>query len=146
MRKIDRLVRISCFYNRVKFADFHNVYSNPRTKDSRAMVYHILHFYENYGVSEIADMFNKEDSFVKDLIDYHYTEYNVIHHYTKQYHNIFTQFKNWNNSSLDLAYSIIKTKYDYDYDIKYENLLNENNKLNAQLEKLKRKKKKLCIN
>tara|TARA_R100000664_G_scaffold16331_1_gene25079 strand:- start:2904 stop:3344 length:441 start_codon:yes stop_codon:yes gene_type:complete len=146
MRTIDRLVRISCYYNKVKFADFHNVYTNPRTKDARAMVYHILHHYENYGVSEIAEAFNKELPFVKNLIEYHYTEYDVIHHYTKMYHNIFTQFTNWNNSSLDLAYSIIKTKYDYDYDIKYESLLNENNKLNEKINILKRKNKKLCIN
>jgi hypothetical protein len=137
MKSVDRLIRICCYYNKVKFADFYNVFSNPRTKDCRAMVYHILHYQENFSIYDISEIFNKDIIFIKDMIKYHDTEYHIINHYTRQYENTLTQYRSWNNSDLDLAYSIIKTKYDYDTDIKYEQILNENNRLENELDKLK---------
>jgi len=145
MKSVDRLIRISCYYNKVKFADFHNIYSNPRTKDCRAMVYHILHHTLNISIYEISELFNKEKSFILEMLKYHDTEYLIINHYTRQYDNIITQFENWNNSDLDLAYSIIKTKYDHNTDLKYEQILNENNKLSYELDKLKIKKRKSYV-
>ena len=137
MKSVDRLIRIACYYNKVKFADFYNVFSNPRTKDARSMVYHILHNKQNFTIYDISELFNKSKDHIKDMLEYHNTEYEVINHYTRQYENILTQFNNWNNTDLDLAYSIIKTKYDYDTDIKYEQILNENNRLEHQLDILK---------
>ena len=49
-----------------------------------------------------------------------------------------TQYDNWSNSTLDLAYAIMKTKYDYRLEIKYENILNENNRLKHQNSILKK--------
>tara|TARA_R100000664_G_C2758408_1_gene147250 strand:+ start:2147 stop:2587 length:441 start_codon:yes stop_codon:yes gene_type:complete len=137
MKSVDRLIRICCYYNKVKFADFYNVFSNPRTKDCRAMVYHILNKKENFTIYAISELFNKDQGFIKDMIEYHNSEYDVINHYTRQYENTYTQYQNWNNSELDLAYSIIKTKYDYDADIKYEQILTENNRLEYELDMLK---------
>lgn len=137
MKKVDRLIRISCFYNNVKYADFYNIFTNPRTKDARSIVYHILYNDFNYSINDISEYFNKATTHIKDMINYHNSEYDVINHYTRQYENTLSQFKNWDNSELDLAYSLIKTKYDYDKDIKYEQILNENNRLEYQLDILK---------
>ena len=142
MESVDRLVRICCYYNKVKFADFHNIFSNPRTKDGRSMVFHILHTKEGFSIGGMCDMFNKSKEYIENLLDYHYTEYDVINHYTRQYETTITQYDNWKNSDLDLAYSIIKTKYDYSNDIKYEHILNENCRLEHELDILKIKLKK----
>tara|TARA_R100001530_G_C4277471_1_gene144714 strand:- start:384 stop:815 length:432 start_codon:yes stop_codon:yes gene_type:complete len=140
MKSVDRLIRICCYYNKVKFADFYNVFTNPRTKDARSMVYHILNNKQNFSIDDISEFFNKTTPHIKDMLDYHHTEYKVINHYTRQYENTITQFENWDNANLDLAYSIIKTKYDYDTDIKYEQILNENCRLESEIKILKRKK------
>jgi hypothetical protein len=139
MKSVERLVRIASHYNKVKFADFYNVYSNPRIKDTRAIVYHILHKDLNFSIFDLQALFNKEASYIEFILNYHDTEYNIINHYTKIYDNTLTQFKNWNNTDLDLAYSIIKTQYDYRNDIKYEQILNENNRLEHKIAILKTK-------
>tara|TARA_R110002050_G_scaffold124877_5_gene244228 strand:+ start:3637 stop:4077 length:441 start_codon:yes stop_codon:yes gene_type:complete len=137
MKSINRLIRISCYYNRIKFADFYNLYSNPRTKSSRAIVYTILYNDLNYSIYDISKMFKKSTQFITDILDYHKSEYNLINHYTKLYENTITQYDNWDKSGIDLAYSIIKTKYDYDLEIKYEQILNDNNRLSNEIENLK---------
>tara|TARA_R100000700_G_scaffold34282_1_gene42298 strand:- start:310 stop:750 length:441 start_codon:yes stop_codon:yes gene_type:complete len=137
MQSIDRLIRICCFYNKVKFADFYNIFSNPRTKDARSMVYHILHYKENFSIYDISELLNKSKDHIVEMLKHHDSEYQIINHYTRQYENTYTQFKNWKNAELDLAYSIIKTKHDYDLDIKYEQILNENNRLEHQIDILK---------
>ena len=139
MQSVNRLVRICCYYNRVKFADFYNVFSNPRTKDCRAIVFNILLNELNFNTYQISELFNKSIEFIEDLIIHHKSEYDIINHYTKNYQNTLTQYQNWSDSNLDLAYSITKTKYDYDNEIKYEQILNENNRLEYELSILKRK-------
>tara|TARA_Y100001938_G_scaffold58270_1_gene81597 strand:+ start:22867 stop:23259 length:393 start_codon:yes stop_codon:yes gene_type:complete len=121
----------------VKFADFYNIFSNPRTKDARSMVYHILHYKENFSIYDISELLNKSKDHIVEMLKHHDSEYQIINHYTRQYENTYTQFKNWKNAELDLAYSIIKTKHDYDLDIKYEQILNENNRLEHQIDILK---------
>ena len=72
-------------------------------------------------------------------------KYNIINYYTSKYQNIETQFNDWNDSKLDLQYSIIKTKYDHDLDKKYEIILNENSRLKYELDKLRIKKNKYYV-
>ena len=149
MKSVERLVRIATHYNKVKFADFYNIYSNVRIKDTRAMVYSILYNEMEFSLFDIGALFNKDTEYIKIMVDYHDSEYNIINHYTKIYDNALTQFENWNNTDLDLAYSIIKTKYDNKNEIKYEMILNDNNRLsdlNDKLNKQLKKRKKLCIN
>tara|TARA_R100001086_G_scaffold242329_1_gene169957 strand:+ start:654 stop:1094 length:441 start_codon:yes stop_codon:yes gene_type:complete len=137
MKAVDRLVRISCFYNKVKFADFHNMFCNPRNTDARAIVYHILNTELEFSIYDISELFNKEKAYIEKLLKHHNSEYNVINHYTRQYENTLTQFKQWNKTDLDLAYSIIKTKHDQDLDTRYEQILNENNRLTWENDILK---------
>ena len=59
--------------------------------------------------------------------------------------NIETQLDNWNNTDLDLQYSLIKTKHDADLAEKYEIILNENYKLKSELNKLRIKKRKYYV-
>ena len=119
MKAVDRLVRISCFYNKVKFADFYNMFCNPRNTDARAIVYHILNTELEFSIYDISELFNKEKAYIEKLLKHHNSEYNVINHY------------------LDLAYSIIKTKHDMDLDTRYEQILNENNRLTWENDILK---------
>tara|TARA_R100000655_G_scaffold31221_1_gene62659 strand:- start:3084 stop:3524 length:441 start_codon:yes stop_codon:yes gene_type:complete len=137
MQSVNRLVRICCYYNKVKFADFYNVFSNNRIKDCRSIVYNILLLELNFNIYQISDYFNKPVKYIEDLINHHKSEYEIINHYTKAYQNTFTQFENWSNSELDLAYSIVKTKYDYDNEIKYEQILNDNCRLEHEIDILK---------
>ena len=143
MKSVERLVRIASHYNKVKFADFYNIYSNIRIKDTRAMVYHILHDDMAFSLFDLEVFFNKDTDYIKQMINHHNSEYESINHYTKIYDNTLTQFKNWNNTDLDLAYSIIKTKYDYCNEIKYEIILNDNNRLSIINDKLNKKIKKI---
>ena len=143
MKSVDRLLRIACYYNRVKFADFYNVYTNVRIKDTRSIVYHVLVNELNYSTYQVSELFNKPMDFIDDMCKYHAIEYDQIYHYRRQYLNTLTQFNNWNNTDLDLAYSIIKTKYDYDTDIKYEQILNDNCRLENENQKLKIKLNKI---
>ena len=136
MPSVNRLVRICCYYNSVKFADFYNVFSNPRIKDCRAIVYHIL-LSQDYNVFQISEIFNKPIEFIEKHIKYHETEYELINHYKKTYDNTYTQYSNWTDTNLDLAYSITKTKYDLLNENKYEQILNENNRLEHQIDILK---------
>ena len=137
MQSVSRLVKICCYYNKVKFADFYNVFSNNRIIDCRAIVYSILLNELNFNLHQISDLFNKPTEYIEEIINHHKSEYEIINHYTKTYHNTLTQYKNWNNSELDLAYSIVKTKYDNENELKYEHILNENNRLEHQLDILK---------
>lgn len=136
MPSVNRLVRICCYYNSVKFADFFNVFSNTRIKDCRSIVYNIL-IEENYNVFQISEVFKKPIDFIEKHLKHHTSEYEYINHYKKCYDNTYTQYKNWTDSNLDLAYSITKTKYDLLTENKYEQILNENNRLEHQLDILK---------
>tara|TARA_Y100001938_G_scaffold119441_1_gene165424 strand:+ start:246 stop:686 length:441 start_codon:yes stop_codon:yes gene_type:complete len=136
MQSVNRLVRICCYYNSVKFADFFNVFSNSRIKDCRAIVYHIL-ISESYNPYQISELFNKPIDFIEKHLAHHESEYEIINHYKKCYENTITQYKNWSDSNLDLAYSITKTKYDLLNENKYEQILNENNRLEHQIDILK---------
>tara|TARA_R100001129_G_C5325869_1_gene248583 strand:+ start:25028 stop:25468 length:441 start_codon:yes stop_codon:yes gene_type:complete len=137
MQSVNRLVRICCYYNKVKFADFYNLYSNVRIKDTRSIVYHILKTELGLNTYQISELFNKPVEYVEDHIKYHYKEYDIINHYKKIYENTITQFRNWNNTDLDLAYSIVKSKYDVERENKYEQILNDNNRLEHEIDILK---------
>jgi hypothetical protein len=140
MITIERLIKIACYYNRIKTLEFHRDYANKRIKDSRAIVYHILSNKFNYSIKDIANLFKKTDVYVFEIIEHHNDEYNVINHYTSMYQNVESQLENWNKTDLDLQYALVKTKYDIDIAEKYELILNENCKLKDQLEKINRKK------
>tara|TARA_R100000664_G_scaffold2697_1_gene6533 strand:- start:2828 stop:3262 length:435 start_codon:yes stop_codon:yes gene_type:complete len=141
MSKIDRLVKLASYYNRIKHIEFWRNYDNKRIIDARAMVYHLALNILNYTIFEVADKFNKTDDYILELLDHHKKEYNVINHYTQIYQNIETQYTKWKDSELDLQYCIVKTKYDYDNEKRYEQILNENCSLKYELEKLKINKK-----
>jgi hypothetical protein len=136
MPSVNRLVRICCYYNSVKFADFYNVFSNIRIKDCRAIVFHIL-LNQDYTVYQISEIFKKPIEFIESHLKHHEIQYDYINHYKKTYDNTQTQYSNWTDSNLDLAYSIIKTKYDLLNENKYEQILNENNRLEHQIDILK---------
>ena len=142
MSDLDRLVKLASYYNRIKSIEFHRDYDNKRIIDESAMVYHLLMNVLNYTIHEVALAFNKKEDYILELLSHHKSEYNIINHYTQIYHNIHTQFKDWKDSKLDLQYSIIKTKYDYDTEKRYEQILNENCVLRYQIEKIKINKKK----
>ena len=142
MKSVERLIRIASHYNKIKFGDFYNLYSNPRIKDTRAIVYHILSNEMEFSLFDLEAVFNKDPVYIKDILDHHNTEYEIINHYTKIYDNTVTQFKNWNNTDLDIAYSIIKTQHDYKNEIKYEMILNDNNRLSHVNDILKKKIKR----
>ena len=148
MKSVDRLVKIASYYNKIKDREFYRDYVNPRIKDARAMVYNILREDFNYSLKDLCNRFNKYKEYIDEMSNHHDSEYKIIHHYTKLYDNVKIQFINWDNSELDLQYSIVKTKYDSDFSIRYENILNENTFLNDENKKLKKKLKeyKLCIN
>ena len=140
MKSVERLIRIACHYNKIIFNEFYREYKYARVIDCKAMVFNYLK--ESYKISlfEISELFDKDEDYIKKYIKHHKEEINVINHYTKLYENTKTQFENWSHTEIDLAYSIIKTKYDQDNEIKYEQILNENCQLKYQLEKLNRKK------
>jgi hypothetical protein len=142
MKKLDRLVKLATYYNRIKHIEFYRDYDNKRIVDARAMVYHLCLNVLNYNLLEVSESFNKDEKYILELLEHHKTEYNIINHYTQIYQNIETQYTKWKESELDLQYSIIKTKYDYDLAKKYEEILNENCNLKYQLEKLNYKLKK----
>ena len=139
MRNIDRLVKLASYYNRIKNIEFYREYDNKRIIDARAMVYHMAMNKLNYTLFEISEAFNKHENYILELLSHHKSEYNIINHYTQIYHNIETQYTEWKNSNLDIQYSIVKTKYDYDTEKKYEQILNENSMLKHELSKLKHK-------
>lgn len=139
MGSTERLVRIVCYYNNIKYIEFNRHLFNRRIKDSQAIVYHILYKYIGCTKKYLCDYFKRDITYVNATLLHHSNEYNIINHYTKLYENTLTQFKNWENVNNDLSYSIIKTKYDLDNELKYEQILNENGKLNYELNKLKRK-------
>lgn len=145
MKLIERLVRIATHYNKIKFSEFYKEYKHPRITDCKAMVYHAMNQNYGYKIEEIAQIFNINVSYVKSKIEHHDSEYMVINGYTKLYDNIITQYDNWSNASLDLAYSIIKTKHDHRKALKYEQILNENNRLKYENSILKNKIYKLKI-
>jgi len=145
MKKIDRLIKLACYYNRIKELEFNRHYENNRIVDTRAMVYHLMTKHLNLTIFEISDEFNKPEAYIYELLKIHKDEYNIINNYTRNYENIESHFLYWTDTKLDLAYSIIKTKYDYDKDLKYENILNDNNNLLYENELLKRKLNKLKI-
>ena len=137
MRTIDRLIKIASYYNSIKVLEFYRNYDNKKIVDARAMVYFMCLDLLNYSVYEVSIEFKKNEDYILELLDHHKSEYKIINHYTRMYQNIETQFLNWQDSKLDLSYSIIKTNYDKDRDLKYENILNENYILKYKLEKLK---------
>lgn len=139
MRAIDRLVKLASHYNRIKHIEFWRDYDNKRIIDARAMVYHIALKKLNFTLFEIAETFNKHEDYILELLSHHKSEYDIINHYTQIYHNIETQYSEWKNCNLDIQYSIVKTKYDYDTEKKYEQILNENCMLKYELDKVKHK-------
>ena len=145
MKSVSRLIRICCYYNSVKYADFYNVFSNVRIKDTRAIVFHILHNVLQYNKYQISDLIKMPISFVDEHLKYHEKEIELINHYKKLYYNTLTQFQSWNNAQLDLPYSIVKTKYDYEQSAKYEQILNDNNRLEHEIDILKFKLKKRYV-
>ncbi len=145
MKTIDRLIKIACYFNSIKPLEFHRDYANKRIKDTRAIVYHLLTKKYNYTIQEVAKAFNKNDLYIFDILEHHKSEYNVINHYTSMCENVETQLDNWNNTDLDLQYSLIKTKHDADLAEKYEIILNENYKLKSELNKLRIKKRKYYV-
>ena len=145
MITIKRLIKIACYYNRIKTIEFHRDYANKRIKDSRAIVYYLLSKKFNYSIQEIAKIFNKPDVYVFEIIEHHNDEYKVINYYTSMFENVETQLENWSNTDLDLQYSLVKTKHDQDLAEKYETILNENCKLKYEIEKYKLKKRKYYV-
>ena len=143
MHSVNRLVRICCYYNSVKFADFYNVFSNTRIKDCRSIVFHILLIEDKLNLYQISELFNKNVEFIESHIKHHDLEYNIINHYKKTYDNTLTQYTNWTDSNLDLAYSIVKTKYDNLTENKYEQILNDNCRLEHEIDILKIKLNKI---
>lgn len=141
MKNLDRLVKLACYYNRIKDIEFYRDYDNKRIIDARSMVYHMALNILKYSLYEISDFFNKEDGYILELIEHYKSEYKIINHYTQMYDNIETQFLKWRDSELDLQYCIIKTKYDSDVEKKYEYIVNENSTLKNELEKLNYKSK-----
>lgn len=141
MKNLDRLVKLACYYNRIKDIEFYRDYDNKRIIDARSMVYHLALNILKYSLYEISDFFNKQDGYILELIEHHKSEYKIINHYTQMYDNIETQFLKWRDSELDLQYCIIKTKYDSDVEKKYEYIVNENSALKNELEKLNYKSK-----
>ena len=137
MKTLDRIVKIACYYSRIKELEFYRDYDNKRIVDARSIVYNILLNKLNYTIFEISDHYNKPESYVLELIKHHKSEYNIINDYTSKYDNIETQLIKWRETRLDLQYCLIKTKHDIELDKKYEILLNENAKLKNELEKLK---------
>jgi hypothetical protein len=137
MKNIDRLVKLSSYFNRIKDIEFYRDYDNKRIIDARAMVYHLAIDVMNYTIYEVSVAFSKEENYVLEMLRHHKSEYNIINHYTQLYENIKTQFNNWKNSEYDLQYSIIKTKYDYETEKRYEQILNENGALKHQLHIMK---------
>ena len=142
MNDIERIVKLASYYNRIKQIEFWRDYDNKRIVDARSMVYHLALHKLNYTIFEVCETFKKEDDYILELLEHHKSEYHIIHHYTQIYDNIDTQFTNWKNCELDLQYCIVKSKYDYDSEKKYEQILNENGELKKQLEKLNYKSKK----
>ena len=145
MKRIDRLVKLASYYNRIKHIEFWRNYDNKRIVDARAMVYHLALNKLNYTIFEIAENFNKEEIYILELLEHHKSEYNIINYYTQIYDNIDTQNSKWKESDLDLQYCIVKTKYDYDVAKKYEEILNENCMLRYELDKLNFKKRKYYV-
>ena len=145
MKTLERLVKIACYYNRIKNIEFYRDYDNKRIIDARSMVYHLALKKLNLTIFEISENFNKPESYILELLEHHKSEYNIINYYTSKYQNIETQINDWNDSKLDLQYSIIKTKYDHDLDKKYEIILNENSRLKYELDKLRIKKNKYYV-
>ena len=137
MKNIDRLVKLSSYYNRIKNIEFYRHYDNKRIIDARAMVYFIALNELNYNIHELSIHFNKTENYILEIIKHHQSEFNIINHYTQIYHNILTQFQKWKKTEMDLQYSIVKTKYDYDTEKRYEQILNENGMLKHQVSKLK---------
>ena len=117
--------------------------SNIRIKDARAIVYHILKTEKNIDTEKIAQLFNKDVNYIIEILDYHALEYKLINEYKKMYENTLTHFNNWSNTDLDLCYYLTKTKYDNELDIRYEQILNNNNRLEHEIGILKIKLNKL---
>jgi hypothetical protein len=143
MKSLNRLVRICCYYQKIKFADFYNHYDNIRIKDARAIVYHILKTEKNIDTDKISELFNKDKNYIIEILDYHNSEYKLINEYKRMYENTLTHFNNWSNTDLDLCYYLTKTKYDNELDIRYEQILNNNNRLEHEIGILKIKLNKL---
>ena len=141
MKNLDRLVKLACYYNRIKDIEFYREYDNKRIVDARSMVYYMALNTLKYSLYDVCDFFNKEEGYILELIEHHKSEYEIINHYTQMYDNIETQFLKWRDSELDLQYCIIKTKYDSDIEKKYEYIVNENSTLKNELEKLNYKSK-----
>ena len=139
---IDRLVKITCYYSRIKELEFYRDYDNKRIIDARSIAYHICLNTLNYTIFEVGEIFNKPETYILEILSHHKSEYNVINHYTSKYQNIETQLKEWKESRLDLQYCLLKTKYDYELDKKYETILNENGRLKYEVDKLEIKLKK----
>jgi len=142
MKTLNRLVKISTYYNRIKDIEFYRDYHNKRIVDARSIVFNIALNDLKYTIGELSDYFNKENIYILELIEHHKSEYKIINYYTQLHDNIRTQFLEWNESKLDLQYSIIKTHYDNELAQKYEIILNENCLLMNENEKLKYKSKK----
>ncbi len=143
MKFLNRLVRICCYYQKIKFADFYNHYDNIRIRDARAMVYNILKTEKNIDTDRISQLFNKDENYIIEMLDYHTSEYKLINEYKRMYENTLTHFNNWSNTDLDLCYYLTKTKYDNELDIRYEQILNNNNRLEHEIGILKTKLNKL---
>tara|TARA_R110002020_G_scaffold92169_6_gene223354 strand:+ start:5201 stop:5644 length:444 start_codon:yes stop_codon:yes gene_type:complete len=137
MKKIDRLVKLACYYNRIKNIEFYRHYDNKRIADARGVVYFIALNDLNFTLYELSIHFKKTENYILEILKHHKSEYNIIHHYTQIYHNVITQFNKWKEVDLDLQYCITKTKYDYDTEKRYEQILNENGMLKHQVSKLK---------
>jgi hypothetical protein len=50
MKKLDRLVKLATYYNRIKHIEFYRDYDNKRIVDARAMVYHLCLNVLNYNL------------------------------------------------------------------------------------------------
>tara|TARA_R100001086_G_scaffold199785_1_gene115967 strand:- start:3349 stop:3789 length:441 start_codon:yes stop_codon:yes gene_type:complete len=139
MKIIERLVRIACHYNKIKFAEFFRDYKHARVTDCKSMVFYYVNKVMHISAFEISELINRDEDYVLKHIERHDQEYTIINHYKKTYENIVTQYENWQNSNLDLAYSITKTQYDTKTEIKYEMILTENNRLKHEIDILKLK-------
>ncbi len=142
MSSVERLIRIACHYNKLKFADFNREFNNLRLKDCKSIVYQVMIDKLGYDKTKLSIHFGCSVKMISFYINHHCNEYNVINHYTKIYENVKTQFESWTKSELDLAYSIVKTNYDIKNELRYEHILNENNRLIHQNDVLKHKLKR----
>jgi chromosomal replication initiation ATPase DnaA len=78
MKTINRLVKISCYYSRIKELEFYRDYDNKRIIDARSIVYHICLNTLNYTIYEIAEIFNKPETYILEILSHHKSEYNII--------------------------------------------------------------------